>query len=117
MTASSILSGSFPALGTVAGHPVTLHYGNIAAEYNALRSGAMLVDRSARGRMRLEGPKAAELVTGLVTNNVAALLPGQGMYAAALTPKGKIVADVRIFAREGALVVDAPRARTPAGRQ
>ncbi len=39
MTASSILSGSFPALGTVAGHPVTLHYGNIAAEYNALRIG------------------------------------------------------------------------------
>ena len=108
MTASSILSGSFPALGTVAGQPVTLHYGNIAAEYNALRSGAMLVDRSARGRMRIEGPKAAELVTGLVTNDIAALLPGQGLYAAALTAKGKIVADVRLFAREGSLVVDAP---------
>ena len=108
MTASSILSGSFPALGTIAGHPVTLHYGNIAAEYNALRSGAMLVDRSARGRMSFEGAKAAELVSGLLTNDVVALTPGQGLYAAALTAKGKIVADLRVFMRTGHLVVDVP---------
>ena len=108
MTASSILSGSFPAVGTVAGHSVTLHYGNIAAEYNALRSGAMLVDRSARGRLRVTGPRAAEFITGLVTNDVQALAPGEGLYAAALSPKGKIVADVRIFAREGHLLIDVP---------
>ena len=108
MTASSILSGNFPATGTVAGREVTLHYGNIAAEYNALRSGAMLVDRSARGRMRFFGAKAAEMVTGLVTNDVLALAPGEGLYAAALTPKGKIVADLRILARESELIIDVP---------
>ena len=108
MTASSILSGSFPAEGVIAGQPVTLHYGNIAAEYNALRSGAMLVDRSARGRMRVEGAKAAEMITGLVTNDVQALLPGTGLYAAALTPKGKIVADIRVFARPDHFLVDVP---------
>jgi folate-binding protein YgfZ len=108
MTASSILSGSFPATGTVAGREVTLHYGNIAAEYNALRSGAMLVDRSARGRMRFSGAKAAEMLTGLVTNDVQALKPGDGLYAAALTPKGKIVADLRVLARESYLLVDVP---------
>lgn len=108
MTASSILSGSFPAEGTIAGQPVTLHYGNIAAEYNALRAGAMLVDRSARGRMRFEGAKAAEMVTGLVTNDVQALTPGTGLYAAALTPKGKIVADIRVFMGEDHLAIDVP---------
>jgi len=108
MTASSILSGNFPAVGTVAGREVTLHYGNIAAEYNALRSGAMLVDRSARGRMRFSGAKAAEMITGLVTNDVQALKPGEGLYAAALTPKGKIVADVRILARDGEFMIDVP---------
>jgi tRNA-modifying protein YgfZ len=108
MTASSILSGSFPAVGTVAGYSVTLHYGNIAAEYNALRGGAMLVDRSARGRMRVGGQRAAEFLTGLVTNDVQALKPGEGLYAAALTPKGKIVADVRILAREGHFLIDVP---------
>ena len=46
MTAGQIISGEYPAVGVVAGHSVTLHYGNIAAEYAALADGAMLVDRS-----------------------------------------------------------------------
>ncbi|MBK5189787.1 MAG: folate-binding protein YgfZ, partial [Gemmatimonadaceae bacterium] len=74
--------------------------------------GAMLIDRSARGRMRFDGPKAAEMLTGLVTNDVLALSPGHGQYAAALSPKGRIIADVRIFARADHLLVDVPpRAR------
>jgi folate-binding protein YgfZ len=112
MTAGPIISGEYPALGVVAGHSVTLHYGNIAAEYASLVDGAMLVDRSLRGRMRFDGPKAAEMLTGLVTNDVLALAAGHGQYAAALSPKGRIVADVRIFARADHLLVDVPpRAR------
>ncbi len=100
------------ATADIAGHIVVLHYGDAAEEYAALRSGAMLVDRSARGRLRIHGPRASELVTGLVTNDVGALAAGQGCYAAALTPKGKIVADVRIFALRDALLIDTPpRAR------
>ncbi|MGQ0714586.1 MAG: CAF17-like 4Fe-4S cluster assembly/insertion protein YgfZ [Gemmatimonadaceae bacterium] len=100
------------ATADVAGYTVVLHYGDAGEEYAALRSGAMLVDRSARGRMRIHGPKASEMVTGLVSNDVGALTPGQGCYAAALTPKGRIVADLRIFALRDALLVDAPpRAR------
>jgi folate-binding protein YgfZ len=61
--------------------------------------------------MRIRGDKAPELVTGLVTNDVLALQPGQGQYAAALTAKGKICADVRIFREEAGLLIDAsPRA-------
>jgi folate-binding protein YgfZ len=56
----------------------------------------------------VEGPKAAELITGLVTNDVLALEPGHGQYAAALSPKGKIIADVRIFARGDHLLIDTP---------
>jgi folate-binding protein YgfZ len=48
------------------------------------------------------------MLTGLLTNDVGALPPGQGQYAAALTPKGKIVADVRVFAEVGMFLVDAP---------
>jgi tRNA-modifying protein YgfZ len=112
MTAGPIISGEYPALGVVAGHSVTLHYGNVAGEYASLGDGAMLTDRSARGRMRFDGPKAAEMLTGLVTNDVLALVPGHGQYAAALSPKGRIIADVRIFARADHLLVDVPpRAR------
>ncbi len=102
------LSDGFPRVGEIAGHSVAMHYGDIGAEYGALRRGAMLVDRSARGRMRVDGPRAAELLTGLVTNDVQALAVGQGQYAAGLTPKGKIVADVRIFRDSEGFLVDAP---------
>src|SRR5690349_385791 len=76
------------------------------SEYAALRSGALMIDRSDRLRMRFGGQKAAEMLTGLVTNDVLALVPGHGQYAAALTPKGKIAADLRIFADEDGLLTD-----------
>ncbi|HJP86304.1 MAG TPA: hypothetical protein VJ852_09965 [Gemmatimonadaceae bacterium] len=79
-------------------------------EYSALHNGALFFDRSDRMRMRVSGPKAAELVTGMVTNDVSALAPGEGQYAAALTPKGKIIADLRIFAFEDSLLIDTPAA-------
>jgi folate-binding protein YgfZ len=70
----------------------------------------LLVDHSARARWVFRGAGARATVAGLVTNDVAGLAAGHGCYAAALTPKGRIVADVRIFA------VDAPAgAGAPAG--
>lgn len=84
-----------------------------SSEYAAMRSGALLVDRSDRVRIRFGGERAAELVTGLVTNDVNALTPGHGQYAAALTPKGKVAADLRIFADgEGLLTDTSQRAGT-----
>ena len=95
----------------VGGHSVVLTYSNVAAEYEAMRSRAVVVDRSQRARMRMTGARAAEMLTGLVTNDVIALEPGHGHYAAALTPKGKIVADVRVFRDEDGLLIDTgPRA-------
>ena len=95
-------------LGEIEGHRVVLHYGDVGAEYAALRTGALLVDRSHRGRIRLNGEKARDVVTGLVTNDITALEAGQGAYAAALTPKGKIIADVRIFTAADSILIDAP---------
>lgn len=100
--------GDVAIAGDVAGQPVVLHYGDIAREYGALREGALLVDRSFRGRMRVSGAKAQELITGMVTNDVLALRDGMGLYAAALSPKGKIIADPRIFAHHDHLLVDIP---------
>ncbi|MGH7664563.1 MAG: YgfZ/GcvT domain-containing protein [Gemmatimonadaceae bacterium] len=94
--------------GELAGAPVVLGYGSVAAEYAALRQAALMVDRGFRLRMRIEGARAREMINGLVTNDIAALSPGQGAYAAALTAKGKIIADVRIFASETSLLIDAP---------
>lgn len=80
-----------------------------AAEYERLRTDAGAVDRSDRLRMTFTGAKAAETITGLVTNDALALQPGHGAYAAALTVKGKIIADVRIFRRaDDDFLVDVP---------
>ena len=86
-------------------------------EYSALHNGALFFDRSDRTRMRISGPKAAELITGMVTNDVLALLPGEGQYAAALTPKGKIVADLRIFALEDWFLIDTSAAAAPGWKE
>lgn len=96
------------ARSEVAGRPVVLHYGDIAPEYRALRESAMLVRRDTRTRMRVTGPRAAEVIGGLVTNDVQALQPGSGLYAAALDPRGKVVADLRVFAFSDELFVDVP---------
>jgi tRNA-modifying protein YgfZ len=85
-------------------------------DYEALRTGAVLFDRSDRGRWRFTGPKAAETLTGLVTNDVLALQAGDGLYAAALTPKGKIVADLRIFRHGDEFLLDTGAAAAPGWR-
>ena len=96
------------AVGEIGGRSVVLSYAGVATEYEALHRHAVVFDRSHRGRLRISGEKASEMLTGLVTNDVAALAPGQGQYAAALTPKGKIIADLRIFRDENSLLVDTP---------
>jgi len=57
----------------------------------------MIVDRSSRGKVRLRGSEAAEFLQGQVTNDVEALEPGQGCYAALLNHKGKMRLDMRIL--------------------
>ncbi len=79
-------------------------------EYALLRTDAAIVDRSDRLRMAFTGDKAADTLNGLVTSDVLALQPGHGQFAAALTPKGKVLADVRVFRRAaGEFLIDVPR--------
>ena len=67
---------------------------------------AFLVDRSTRLRMLFSGEKAKESLGGLVTNDVVALQPGHGQRAVALTPKGRVIAMIRVVDRGTDLFVD-----------
>ena len=101
-----------PATIDLAGQSVVLTYTSVSAEYEAIRRRAIVVNRSHRGRLRFAGAKAAEVLNGLVTSDVAALTAGQGQYAVALSPKGKVVADLRILRTESDFLTDAsPRSR------
>lgn len=99
-------SNAPPVTRGAPGFESTPVFSSVDDEYAAIRGGAAVVDRSARMRMLVGGAQAAETLTGLVTNDVAALKPGSGQYAAALTAKGKVIADVRIFARADDFLVD-----------
>jgi folate-binding protein YgfZ len=81
----------------------------LETDYAVVTERCGLLDRSERGKLALSGPGAAEFLQGQVTNDVEALAPGSGCYAAFLTPKGKMLGDVRILATEDELLLDTER--------
>ncbi len=67
------------------------------AQYRQLREECGLLDRSGRGKLAVSGPDAAEYLQGQLTNDVEALEPGEGCYAALLDRKGHMQADMRVL--------------------
>jgi tRNA-modifying protein YgfZ len=67
-------------------------------DYELLTRDAGLLERPGRAVLALEGSEAAEFLQGQVTNDVEALEPGTGCYAALLDHKGKLRADMRVLA-------------------
>jgi tRNA-modifying protein YgfZ len=70
---------------------------------------AGVYNRSERGKLALIGAGAKEFLQGQVTNDVEALSPGTGCYAAFLTPKGKMLGDLRILDTGDELLLDCER--------
>jgi folate-binding protein YgfZ len=68
-----------------------------------------VIDRSERGKLALTGAEAKAFLQGQVTNDIEALAPGQGCYAAFLTPKGKMLGDLRVFDLGDELLLDCER--------
>jgi tRNA-modifying protein YgfZ len=79
------------------------------AEYLALTERCGLLDRSERGKLALTGAAAKAFLAGQVTNDIEALSPGGGCYAAFLTPKGKMLGDMRILDLGEELFLDTER--------
>jgi tRNA-modifying protein YgfZ len=59
-----------------------------------------------RAVIAVSGPEARPFLQGLVTNDVMALKPGAGLYAALLSPQGKILFDFLGTEGDGALLLD-----------
>lgn len=74
--------------------------------YRAARRGAAFIDLSARGRIVLAGADRASWLQGLLTNDVAALEPGDGCYSAWLTPRGRMLADMVVVNLGRELLLD-----------
>jgi folate-binding protein YgfZ len=67
------------------------------AQYRQLREECGLLDRAGRGVIAVTGPDAAEYLQGQLTNDVEALEPGEGQYAALLDRKGHMQSDMRVL--------------------
>lgn len=82
----------------------------LTPEQHAVRETCGLLDRSERGKLALTGAGAKALLQGQVTNDVEALTPGSGCYAAVLSPKGKMLGDLRILDTGTEVWLDTERA-------
>jgi tRNA-modifying protein YgfZ len=75
----------------------------------AVREACGLVDRCERGKLAFAGAQAKAFLQGQVTNDVEALSTGTGCYAALLSPKGKMLGDLRILDTGEELLLDTER--------
>jgi aminomethyltransferase len=117
MSASPAAAGVPPGAPSAPGETVAAgprsavrSYGDTAAEYAAARERAIVVDRADRALLRVYGRDPVKMVHGLVTNDVEHLAAGAHVYAALLTPKGKILADLRVIRRDNDLLLEFDRA-------
>src|SRR5881227_1684525 len=81
----------------------------LATEYRAITESCGILDRSERGKLALSGSGPKEFLQGQVSNDVEGLTPGSGCYAALLTPKGKMLGDLRILEAGHELLLDTER--------
>jgi aminomethyltransferase len=91
---------------TVADWHMPEYFGDVQAEYQALRHGVGLCDLSHRGLVRVTGQDRQRFFHAMVSNDTQSLQPGQGCYATFLTAKGHLVADFVVYAEADAYVLE-----------
>jgi folate-binding protein YgfZ len=78
-------------------------------DYRTITEACGVLDRSERGKLALSGTDAKRFLQGQVSNDVEGLAAGSGCYAAFLTPKGKMLGDLRILDTGEELLLDTER--------
>ena len=97
------LNGRF---AEVNGMEVAEDYGDWLGEHAGLRTSAGVLDLSFRSRLVLTGQDRVRLLNGQVTNNVKDLPVADGCYAALVTNKGKMQADLNIYILPEEILLD-----------
>jgi folate-binding protein YgfZ len=71
----------------------------------------ILIPLPERGILALTGPERKDFLQGLVTNDLAGPAPGTGLFAALLSPQGKILFDFLLVETADAILIDCEAAR------
>ena len=82
--------------------------------YLAARGSAAVFDRSHRGKVAVAGSDRRTYLHAMLTNDIASLAPGSGCYAAYLTPRGRMIADMRVLEMGDLALLDLDPATTVA---
>jgi glycine cleavage system T protein len=85
---------------------VPASYGDPAAEHEAVRERAGLIDRSERGKIGVTGKDRATFLHGLVSNDVKGLTQGQGNESALLDVHGKVTAPLIVHCLPDRIVLE-----------
>lgn len=80
-----------------AGWHMPVQYSSINDEHAAVRTQAGMFDIAHMGRLKFTGTDACAFLDRIVTNNVAALEPGQIRYALVCNESGGILDDVLVY--------------------
>jgi len=83
-------------------------------EYAAAREGAALFDRSDVGKIAVAGADRRSYLHAMLTQDILALQPGTGCYAAYLTQQGRMISDMRVLELGDLVLLDLPVARVAA---
>ena len=88
------------------GRTLPVSYGDIWAEYRAVRDGegAGLIDLSHHALIEVSGAEAVQFLNGLVTNDMKTLSDGAWMPAAFPNAQGRLISSTRVINRGGAFL-------------
>lgn len=83
-------------IGAFAGAPAVLEYQDgWEAEYRATRAAVGIVERTDLAVIRMWGKDPVRMLNGLITNEILNLGMDRAVYGAMLTPKGRMITDLR----------------------
>jgi aminomethyltransferase len=83
-----------------AGWEMPVQYEGVIQEHRAVRGDAGVFDVSHMGEIEVEGPRAHELLQGLLSNDLDRLSPGQAQYTLLTNERGGIVDDLIAYRLE-----------------
>ncbi len=78
---------------------VVFDHGDSAAEYDAVRQGAGVVDRDDVAHLVLTGRDPVRMIQGLITGDLSNAPEDRAVYGVMLTPKGRTIAELRAHKR------------------
>jgi aminomethyltransferase len=83
-----------------AGWDMPVQYEGVIAEHRAVRSDTGVFDVSHMGELEVEGPRAHELLQGLLANDLDKLQPGGAQYTLLTNERGGIIDDLIAYRLE-----------------